>query len=277
MLLLTTITDKIQVVTDAAVTVDVHASYLDVSGTTFTPGRTNSAIVTATTTDVVPVPGASTTRNVKDLNIRNTHASSSVNVTVQHVASGGTALTLFKCNLAAGEMLVFTDYGWQRFDVNGNLVTTQGTKRDRLLRVTADQTFATAASLANITDLTCPVSSGKKYAFEICLFTTNNASTTGSQFAVNGPAATDIIVGEVGAVTNSVTAGAVGIGTATAIATIIVAQTTGQTAVGMHHVMGQYTPSADGTFAVQATSEVTVASGLIVKKGSWLRITETDN
>lgn len=278
MLLLTSTTDKIQVVTDAAVTLDVHASWLDYASPTFTPGRTNSAISTATTTDVIGAPAASTTRNAKELNIRNTHASTPVGVTVQHVASGGTAVQLFKCSLNAGEELTFVDgIGWQRFDATGALVTIAGIKPIRTLRVTADQAFAAAVTLADITDLTCPVSAGKKYAFEICLFTTNNASTTGSQFAVNGPAATDIIVGELGAVTNSVTAVALGGGTATAINTVIVGQTTGQTAVGLHHIMGQYTPSADGTFAVRATSEIAVAAGLTVKKGSWLRIWEIDN
>jgi hypothetical protein len=56
MLLLASTTDKIQVITSAAGQVDVHASWVDLSGTTITAGRTNTRISTATTTDVVGAP-----------------------------------------------------------------------------------------------------------------------------------------------------------------------------------------------------------------------------
>ena len=39
MLILATTTDKFQLITDAAVTVDVHASFMDLSGTTAKIGR----------------------------------------------------------------------------------------------------------------------------------------------------------------------------------------------------------------------------------------------
>ena len=51
MLLLTSVSDIIRLVTGAAAsTIEVHTSYMDVSGTTITPGRTNTRITTATTT-----------------------------------------------------------------------------------------------------------------------------------------------------------------------------------------------------------------------------------
>lgn len=53
MLILDSTSDKIQVVTTAAVTTDVHASTVDWDGTTATPASTPTAITTATTTDVV--------------------------------------------------------------------------------------------------------------------------------------------------------------------------------------------------------------------------------
>lgn len=114
MLLLTATTDKIQVITGQAVTVDVHASYVDASNAVppvvqgDTMGRTNTAISTATTTDVVAAPGANDIRNVKTLHIRNKHATSSVDVTVQF-NQNATLFELHKVTLKAGDMLQYVE------------------------------------------------------------------------------------------------------------------------------------------------------------------------
>lgn len=86
MLLLTSTDDKIQVVTDAADAVDVHASYMDYAvgpPESTTPGRKNTPIAAAATTDVVPSPAASVQRNVKFLAIR-MKGTGPVAVTVVH-------------------------------------------------------------------------------------------------------------------------------------------------------------------------------------------------
>ena len=54
MLLLASTSDLLRVVTSGAITTDVHASWLDLNGSTVTPGRTNTAITTATTTTEIP-------------------------------------------------------------------------------------------------------------------------------------------------------------------------------------------------------------------------------
>jgi 3D (Asp-Asp-Asp) domain-containing protein len=62
MLLLTSITDKLQVITSAAGKVDVHADWIDyapAASPQVSAGRTNTPITTAATTDVVASPGAS--------------------------------------------------------------------------------------------------------------------------------------------------------------------------------------------------------------------------
>lgn len=119
MIILSSTSDKLQVVTSAAVTVDVHASWMDYNGTTVTPSRTNSAITTATTTDVVASPGASTQRNVKSLHIRNKHASTSTGVTVKHT-DGTTVVELYQTTLFAGEMLEYVEgQGFRVYDANG--------------------------------------------------------------------------------------------------------------------------------------------------------------
>lgn len=124
MLLLTSTSDLIQVVTSAAVTTDVQASYMDYNGTAVTPGRTNTLITTAATTTVVGSPGASVQRNVKFLSIRNKHASTSQGVIVRHT-DGTNVAELFACTLLAGEQLVFVDgQGWALFDATGCLKIT---------------------------------------------------------------------------------------------------------------------------------------------------------
>ena len=101
MLLLTSTSDIVRVVTSAAATINVHASYIDHASGTITPGRTNTSISTATTTTVVAAPGASTQRNVKGLYITNNHATTSCLVEVQHF-DGTTSAELMGVTLLPG-------------------------------------------------------------------------------------------------------------------------------------------------------------------------------
>lgn len=111
MLLLTTTSTVLRVITDAGVTVDCHASFIDYASGTTTPGSQNTAISTATTTTIVSAPAASTQRNVKLASIRNRSASSTVTVTVQ-LFDGTTAFELYKLALGPGGGLVSHDGRW---------------------------------------------------------------------------------------------------------------------------------------------------------------------
>lgn len=145
MLLLTSTSDKIQVITGSALAISVHASYVDNASGTITPGRTNTAISTAATTDVVASPAASTQRNVKYLSIRNKDATSSQVVTVQHT-DGTTVVELFKCTLLAGEELLFNDGpGFMVYDATG--AQKLGQRLGRWLR----RTILTSASANHTT------------------------------------------------------------------------------------------------------------------------------
>lgn len=123
MILLESTTDKIQVVTSTGADVDVHASYIDYDGTTTTPGRKNTAITTAATTDVTGSPASSTHRNVKTLSVRNIDTIAQT-AKVQHT-DGSTTVTLIQASLGAGETLVYFDGGdggnWRMYDANGVL------------------------------------------------------------------------------------------------------------------------------------------------------------
>lgn len=268
-MLLAATTDKIQLVTSAAVTVDVHASYADLSSGTVTPGRKNTAISTAATTDIVASPAASTYRTVTELLIRNKHASSSVDVTVLYEGSATDAdVEMCKVALAAGQTLEYKE------GVGFYVVQSQA-KLDKIMYVTADYVNATT-SFSDITGLTCPIEASKHYVFEAWLFHFANATTSGPRFAVNGPAVTEMRLGaqimESGGVAAAVMNG--NVGDVTALDTAVAATTDSTTSMVLSIFTGWLNPSAAGTFAVRGASEVAVAAGLTVKKGSWCRLSE---
>ena len=119
MIILASTSDLIRVVTSHAAQVEVHASFVDLSGTTVTPGRTNTLITTATTTTIVASPAASTVRNIKHLNITNDHASQSCIVTVEH-SDGTTIIELMSFTLLPGENMIFNEEGrWAHRDAQG--------------------------------------------------------------------------------------------------------------------------------------------------------------
>lgn len=128
MLLLTSTSDKVQVVTgDAGASVDVHTSWVDNNAGTITPGRFNVVgIATATTTDIVASPGSGVQRNVKSIYITNTSATVSTQVTVIHT-DGTNVADLMGVTLLPGENLVMEDSGnWNHHDVQGGDYTYAG-------------------------------------------------------------------------------------------------------------------------------------------------------
>lgn len=120
MLLLNSTSDVIRIITDAAANaIDVHASWVDLSGTTVTPDRKNTSITTATTTTVVPAPGPSTTRNLKGLYVTNSSAGTNCTVAVEHF-DGSVAAELIKFVLLPGENLGYREDGsWVHRDAKG--------------------------------------------------------------------------------------------------------------------------------------------------------------
>jgi len=119
MLLLTSTSDKIQVITSTTAGIDVHASWIDLASGTVSAGRTNTKITTATTTDVVASPAASTARNVKTLHVQNIHASTANVVTVQHT-DGTNTIVLESVSLAAGERIAYVEgQGFELVDALG--------------------------------------------------------------------------------------------------------------------------------------------------------------
>jgi hypothetical protein len=264
-------TDKLQLVTSAAASIDSVVNYIDASSSTgaFSGGGSQrAAITTAATTDILAAPGASTLRDMTSGTWRNKHASLSCDVTVV-LDANGTDYELHKATLAPGDCLEYIE--------NIGFFTLKASdKLDKLLVVTADVINATTA-FADITGLTYPVTSGKTYSILAELFHANDAATTGSRFGFNGPAMTYDIYATIDTVTPSVTASAHSAGAVTAQETAITAQTTGSTSNRLAHIAGIIVPSADGTLAARCASEIAVAAGLTVRRGSWMWLREADN
>lgn len=120
MLLLTSTSDVIRVVTGSNTnSIDVHASWVDMSGTTITPGRQNTVILTATTTIVVPSPALDTTRNLKGLYMTNDSTGTTCKVAVEHF-DGTNQVELISFNLLPGENLGYREDGsWVHRDKAG--------------------------------------------------------------------------------------------------------------------------------------------------------------
>jgi hypothetical protein len=113
MIYLASTSDKLQVVTSSANAVHVHATFTDLSGTTVAPGRTDTSISAATTTDVVASPGASTTRKIKFLSLFNDHATAAQDIVIRHT-DGTTVADLWAGSLAAQTGVTFNEKGGWR-------------------------------------------------------------------------------------------------------------------------------------------------------------------
>lgn len=273
MILLTATTDSISLTRSSTADVDVVASYMDYTQVATpvvqgdTAGRQLATYNTAATADIVSPPAASETRNVKEITIRNRHATTSNDVTVNFDANG-TLYELVKVTLLAGETLEYKDgVGWFVFKPTRGI--------DVKLRVTADYVNATT-SFGDVTGLTYPVEASKHYNFEAHMFHFANATTSGPRFAINGPAMTAMrlgaIITESGGVAAAVMNG--NVGDVTALDTAVAATTDSTTSMVLSIISGWFNPSAAGTFAFRACSEVAVAAGITIKQGSWLRLWE---
>lgn len=181
MLLLTSTSDKIQVITGTAVAVDVHASWVDYNGTVVTPGRTNTKITTATTTDIVASPGASTSRNVKTLHICNVHASSSVLVTLQHT-DGTSVIVLEVLTLLAGERISYVEGpGFELYDAAGVLKAPPAMVFTQRLATTQSNSTTTATEVTGLS----MASTVGTFIFEYFLRFQSATGTVGPKLSCN--------------------------------------------------------------------------------------------
>jgi hypothetical protein len=112
MILLNSTSDKLRLVTAQAGDIRVHAAYADLAAGAVTVGRLNTAISTATTTDIVASPAASTSRAVQLVNIWNDSTTNANRVTIQHT-DGTTTVDIYSLSLPAQAGIVYVEgEGW---------------------------------------------------------------------------------------------------------------------------------------------------------------------
>jgi hypothetical protein len=173
MLLLTSTSDVISLVTNAASSIDVHASYIDNASGTITPGRTNTpTISTATTTTIVASPAASTQRNVKAITIANRNASVACLVTLK-LTDGTNNNQIISTTLNAGEELIYLDgSGFVQFLSSGAVKTsfnssavviTGGTITGTQITALAGTTSAAGFNIPSGTLTTTPTAGNYEY------------------------------------------------------------------------------------------------------------------
>lgn len=120
MLLLTSTSDLVRLTTSAAVsTIEVHASWVDLSAGVAAPDRKNTRITAAATTTIVPSPAAATQRNVKAIYVTNNSVGTSCTVGVEHT-DGTNVVELMQFVLLPGENMGYREDGsWVHRDAQG--------------------------------------------------------------------------------------------------------------------------------------------------------------
>jgi hypothetical protein len=276
MLLLASTSDLIRVVTSSTSAVDVHASWVDLNGSTVTPGRTNTLISSATTTTVVGSPGSSTYRTVKALTIRNRGGAANT-ITVLH--SDGTNIPeVAECVLAADESLHYheaagwwvTDNGFRQKTAQYGNVGVASSSGMTVVELGSDVTNnnATANTIADVTGLSFSVLSSKLYYFQFDIVYTSAATATGSRWSIDGPSTTYLLYRSEYSLTATTT-------TRNAMLTAYNLPaasnaTSAATTQNWAQIEGLIRPSADGTVIARFASEVS-SSAIVAKAGSFVR------
>lgn len=279
MLLLASTSDLLRVVSSNAITTDVHASWLDLNGSTVTPGRTNTAITTATTTTVVASPAASTMRTIKTLCVRNKHASSAQTVTVLH-SDGTTIVELVQAILSAGDALHYDEhagftvrdlYGRVKSRSDGLVSASVNTINTVVLSGDVTNNNASANTIADVTALSFAVTAAEKYWFRFVIPYTAAATTTGSRWSISGPGSPTLLHYTS---TYTLTATSVTVNSATAYDIPAASNASSLTAGNIARIEGFIVPSSNGTVIARFASEVS-SSAIVAKAGAtlfWMRV-----
>jgi hypothetical protein len=273
MLLLTLTTDKVQLVSSAAGSLDVHASWVDNASGTITPGRTNTNIATATTTDVVAAPGSSTVRNIKTLNVRNQSASVANTVTILF-NQNATTFELFKCSLAAGELLSYVEgLGWDIYSSDGSHKAQSARVLFKCL--SADDTGQNIATVQPWfpTAGAVTIDANTTYYFEGMLLLNTGATSHSTSVGFGGTATVaSIMWGALGKPVAAAGAIAAPVLAFQSAVTAVVIDTAAAAAESVIQVAGVVRFTTAGTFIPQYTFSVNPTGTILTKKNSFFRM-----
>lgn len=272
MILLTAVTDKVSIITSATCAIDVISCWADNAAGTISFGNTKAAITTATTTDVVPVPGSSTTRNVQYINVRNKHATAACVVTMQlaYGASSATLAELISITLQAGESLIYTEaLGWVPYTVS---------QQSYFKVLTADDTAGQAVNTVQPwfpTNGTLTVQAGKTYKMEGLLKLTHGATSHSTGLSIGGTAtltSLDYYAQAHRSAADTIISVFSGIHIASAAnATVDVAGTQAATYIMINGILRS---NAAGTIIPQFTFSANPTGTITAKRNSFFRLTE---
>lgn len=282
MLILTAETDKIQAVLAGNVTANqlqCMSSWRDITTTAYTPGRTVINTNQTTDIDLVGSPAASTQRVVDFLSVYNADTANAT-ITIKFDANG-TEYILCKVTLATGERLEYQDgKGFNVFDSSGRIknayfensgVAVVNTLNMVVLSGDVVNNNGTANTIADVTGLSFAVTAGETYWFEFVIPYTSAATTTGSRWSINGPAAPTMLNmrSEYTLAATTTTVNSI-----TAYDIPAASNATSLTAGNVATMWGVITPSQNGTVIARFASEVS-GSAITAKAGAtlrWIRI-----
>ncbi len=278
MLVLTETTDNIQVVLAGSVTTNqlsCFSSWRDITTTTYAPGRTVISTNNTTDVNIVAAPASSTQRVVDMLSVYN---ADTVNATVTiKFDANGTEYTLWKGTLGTLEKLEYTE--GQGFRVLTNAGAIKNSLNQGSNSVGSDMNIAvlgsdvtnnnaSANTIANVTGLSFPVTTGHMYYFKFTIWYTAAATTTGSRWSINGPTTSMLnFMSEYSLAATTTTRNANNLTYDLPAASNATSSSTG---ANKAEVEGILTPTADGDVIARFASEVS-SSAIVAKAGSYVQ------
>lgn len=282
MIILSQTTDNLQVVLAGNITTNhlqCTAFWRDVTATAYTPGR--SLAVTNNTTDVnlVAAPAASTQRIIDFLSVYN---ADTVNATVTvKIDDSGAEYILWRGILATGETLQYNDKtGFTVLTIAGAVKQSQmlgannaviNTLNVSVMSSNVVNNNATANTIASVTGLSFPVTSGEMYWFEFVIPYTAAATTTGSRWSINGPGSPTLLNYRS---EYTLTATSMTVNSATAYDIPAASNASSLTTGNVATIWGYITPSSSGDVTARFASEIansaiTALAGATVR---WMRV-----
>lgn len=263
MLILSTTTDKIQVILGGAITtnqLDCIATYKDISTSAYS-GSAPSLVATNNTTavDLVDSPASSTQRIVDFISVFNTDTANAT-VTIR-LNRNGTLGVLFRCVLGVGETITYAEgRGWVVFQNNGSIKTALVNGNNPLSSnvsqvVLANNVInnnATANTMQDVTGLSFPVTAGTVTWFKFLIPYTSAATATGSRWSINGASFTRL--NYVSLYTITASSQTVNYGSAYDFPTASNATSLANGNVAI--IEGHILPSANGTVIARFASEI---------------------
>lgn len=273
-------TQSLVVESSAAVDIHAYASWVDLDGVIVYPSANAIDPSTSGSHVLVSTPSTGVIRNIKDISIRNLSVGTSTDITVSVDDSVLPTVELIKVTLNPGYGLYFGDYGWTLLDAFGRSVNSLSAEAAILyprnvLVLDSDITNndASADTIADVTGLSFTMVSGGTYWFKFHVYYTAAATTTGSRWSIDGPAAPTILSYHsrysLTTTTETINSG-LNAYDLPAASNATSASTSGNIAI----VEGFIIPSSSGDLILRFASEVS-SSAIVAKAGSfveWSRV-----